>query len=247
MGPASGLGAVKLKAGDVAGATECFQRLVAAHPDDPAAAGGVAEALLRGADSTTALQVANALIQGVPDSAVPLIVHANIQLRDNRTDRAIADCARAIQMNERMINAYTIRGIAYLLDRNYSAALEDFKKVLVLKPDHSYAAMWSWSAWMALGDTEAAKRGLAVAAKKVGHDSWQGNLIRALQGELSPDDLLQLAQNDERRCEAYYYIGERMFADGNTDKAISSFKKCLETNVVYFFEPVLARRHLDAH
>ena len=244
--PRNGLGAVKLNARDFNGAAECFQLVVAEHSDDPMAVAGVVEALLKGTDLTHALQVADVLVERLPESSGPRVIRANIQLHANRGDGAVADCARAIQINNRLAEPYTIRGIVHLLERNYTAAVKDFKKALTLEPGAAYTALWSWSAWMALGEADAAQRELAAAAEKVRRDSWEGNLLRFFQGEQSPDGLLELAQNDERRCEAYYYIGERVLNDGNADEANDWFKKCLEAKVAYFLEPLLARRHLNS-
>ncbi len=244
--PRNGLGVVELKAGNFDGAAECFQRVVAEHSDDPMAVSGVVDALLKGTDLKYALQVADVLVERLPNSSGPRIIRARIQLHANRSDVAVADCTRVIQINDRLAEPYTIRGIAHLLERNYTAAVKDFKQVLTLEPGAAYSALWSWSAWMALGEADAAQRELAAAAENVRRDSWEGNLLRFLQGEGSPDGLLELAQNDERRCEAYYYIGERMLSDGKADEANDWFKKCLETEIVHFVEPLLARRRLNS-
>jgi superkiller protein 3 len=242
--PRNGLGAVKLNARDFDGAADCFHRVITGHPDDSAAS--VVETLLKHTDPASAMQVADILVERLPENPAPLIVRAHVRLHANRGDGAITDCTQAIRMDDSLAEPYTIRGIAHLLERNYTAAVKDLKQALALKPDAVYPALWCWSAWMAVGEADVASHELAAVADNVGRDSWEGNLLRLLRGGESPDDLLEIAQNDERRCEAYYYIGERALGDGNADEANDWFRKCLETRVGYFLEPLLAQGHLDS-
>jgi lipoprotein NlpI len=49
---------------------------------------------------------------------------------------------------------------------------------------------------------------------------------------------------NERRCEAYFYIGEMHLLAGNRLAARECFEKCVETQATTYFEYTLAKAEL---
>ena len=78
---------------------------------------------------------------------------------------------------------------------------------------------------------EVLQRGVASTTAK----PWLRNILRCLQGELAPDQLVRAADptNVEQVCESYYYAGESCLLRGQAAPARKWFEMCLETNLVF--------------
>ena len=50
-------------------------------------------------------------------------------------DQAIADFAKALELNPNYADAYRVRGLAYAYKKEYDQAVADFSKTLELNPD----------------------------------------------------------------------------------------------------------------
>ena len=70
-------------------------------------------------------------------------------------------------------------------------------------------------------------------------EKWLQRILKCLDGELPPDELVDDASgrdNEEHLCEAYYYAGEAHRLSGNDEKARECFEKCVDTDVVLDLE-----------
>jgi lipoprotein NlpI len=60
-------------------------------------------------------------------------------------------------------------------------------------------------------------------------------------GESTPDDCLSEVQSDrktekEQRCKTFYHIGAYYLIEGDNNKAIEYFEKCIATGEIQTFE-----------
>lgn len=79
---------------------------------------------------------------------------------------------------------------------------------------------------------------------------WPRPLIDLLLDKTNVEAVLRAARaggtQEERLCEAYFYIGEKYNADGDSRRAADYYKKALEQGVTESVEDVMARRRLAA-
>ena len=77
---------------------------------------------------------------------------------------------------------------------------------------------------------------------------WPRPLIDWLGDKTDADAVLQAARAGsapaERLCEAYFYMGERYNADGDSKRASEYYKKALEQGITEFVENGMAQRRL---
>src|SRR5438876_487692 len=79
------------------------------------------------------------------------------------SDGAIADINRALNINPKLAAAYASRGSANFLARNWTAALQDYKRFCELSPrSQQYARFGIWMIRSRLGEREAADKELAA-------------------------------------------------------------------------------------
>src|SRR5262245_26266204 len=67
---------------------------------------------------------------------------------------------------------------------------------------------------------------LAVTARS----PWHHTLVKVTLGRTPPEDARAIANSDERRCQAHYYGGARLVAEGNLEAARTQFEAALDTN-----------------
>jgi lipoprotein NlpI len=94
------------------------------------------------------------------------------------------------------------------------------------------------------GMNEQAEAVISEAAKKCDPDKWTYSIIRYLKGDLSGDELLQLATNNDKKTEAYAYIGMDLLLKGKRDEARTHFNWVKEYGNRRFLEYPLALEEL---
>jgi lipoprotein NlpI len=92
----------------------------------------------------------------------------------------------------------------------------------------------------------------AVLASQFGNDQlpgdWPRPLVDMALGRADPDAVIRAAKAAksplESLCEAYFYIGERYYADGDLGRATEFWRKSVEQGVVEFVEHGASRLRL---
>lgn len=67
----------------------------------------------------------------------------------------------------------------------------------------------------------------AMFVKLFSFDPWNVALLKLTLGQSTLEEVLPSAQNEEQRCQAYYYAGARLSTTGQISKASACFEKCL--------------------
>jgi tetratricopeptide (TPR) repeat protein len=115
-------------------------------------------------------------------------------------------------------------------------AAADLAAASKLDPHNGYIALARWSILRARGETSAADAVLRDARREHGEREWIGKLIRAVAGEIDPEALTASLTAPEQRCEACYYVAEKLLADGNVTAAQQWYQKCVKAGALEYFE-----------
>ena len=132
----------------------------------------------------------------------------------------------------------------------YGKSAEAFKLYREQKPNDIYSAIWRFNALRHMRLNP--KPAFAKFAEKLTTKRWPRAVVDFYNGEIRAADCLKKAESDdpkrdnEMKCEAYFYIGEALFLDGQRGKAIKYYEKCLTCHIPEFLETKEAEVRLDA-
>jgi tetratricopeptide (TPR) repeat protein len=139
---------------------------------------------------------------------------------------AIANYTQAISLNANNGTAYFSRALAYLYTGSVSKALADLERESTLQPQYPYMALW-----LEIIDKRAnAASRLTQTTAKLDLTAWPVPIIRLYLGQATPQDTLAAANNPDPKiktnqsCEANFYTGEFLLAQGNKDEATRLFR-----------------------
>ena len=82
-------------------------------------------------------------------------------------------------------------------------------------------------------------------------EQWPYPVYRMFLGTISLEDCVRLAGSTDaeavkgNQCEAYFYIAEKLLADGEDEAARAYFEKCLGTQMTQFLEFRIAQHELE--
>ncbi|MFW9950059.1 MAG: tetratricopeptide repeat protein, partial [Candidatus Thorarchaeota archaeon] len=130
-----------------------------------------------------------------------LIKKAKLEIENNQFEVAIADCNKALELDNRFVKAFFYIGIAYINKKDYASAINFFKKSLDLDAQHSK----SWN-FMGFSYEKQADFDNAIDAYK-----------KAI--EFMPS-----------YAQAYFNMGNAYKYKEQYDKAIESYIKATEIN-----------------
>ncbi|MFX1574362.1 MAG: tetratricopeptide repeat protein [Promethearchaeota archaeon] len=128
-----------------------------------------------------------------------LINKAKLEIENKKLDNAIESCKRAIELDNRFVDAYYYMGISFSKKKSYDAAIENFQKAVDLDKNHI-------NSWSYMGLVYEAKNDFEMALK------FLRNSI-----EIDPEF-----------SEGWYNIGNVNKKIKNYDKAIESYTKATE-------------------
>lgn len=139
------------------------------------------------------------------------------------------------------------RGIALHYAGRHQLALSDLENYYRRDVSDPYRVIWLYLIQREL-DPQAAHDRLNHLIPLV-RQGWGRTLLSYFSGELSASELLRLAgeaehenregdpaDRDERLCEAYFYIGQQLLAEGNKEAAANYFRLAAGTNIFEFVE-----------
>lgn len=169
---------------------------------------------------------------------------AHLEAETGRLKEAQAAYDRALQLHPESSSLHRYRGLTSMQLRQRKRAIEDLTRSIEIDPGDQYARLFLWLLYRRAGNRDQAKRVLSSPEVSTDANRWPATLLRYYAGEISRDDLLTAATDDQKKCEAYYYIGERILLDEDHDPAKAWFAKCVETGVTRFTEHRLARWRL---
>src|SRR4051812_16238894 len=90
-------------------------------------------------DYTGAMSTLDQIIGRDPGNTDALILRCESAFMVKDDDKALSDCTHAIKLTSERADAYFYRGLAYARTDRPFDAVEDFRRVLELNPDHPAA------------------------------------------------------------------------------------------------------------
>lgn len=139
------------------------------------------------------------------------------------------------------------RGIALHYAGRHQLALSDLENYYRRDVSDPYRVIWLYLIQREV-DAQAARDRLDHLLPLV-RQGWGRALLAYFSGELSASELLRQAaeaehenqegdpaDRDERLCEAYFYIGQQLLAEGNNAAAANYFRLAAGTNIFEFVE-----------
>jgi lipoprotein NlpI len=148
--------------------------------------------------------------------------------------------------NEIITQAYSC---AYI-DNDYQKAAELFEKCYKMNPNNLYAPIWRYIALKKIGvNTE---QEFAKFAETINGDNWPIPIIQYYAGKRTKKECLQASiskdknRENEKRCEAYYFIGEFLILNNQKNEGVKLLKKCIECDIQNFREYKAAKLELTS-
>lgn len=152
--------------------------------------------------------------------------------------RALRDFNKTIELNKTHFMAHYDRGMLRFDDKAYEEAKQDFVKANEIRPRDAYVSiMLHLIEWRKPGGGKSANTALAVFRRSLNDEEWSTNLVRMLLGEITPEQCLGEAHDEDakemkrRQCETYYYAGQSYLLRGDIARARRMFEQCRATGV----------------
>jgi len=164
-------------------------------------------------------------------------------------DKAIDSWTRFLELVPNGPDALTARAWTYLYEGGHGReAAADAQRFLNVhgwnRPTSSYLAIMAQLAYREAGMSDEARTILEEAKNKSQSVNWPYSIIRYLNEEISGDELLQLANDNDKKTEAHAYMGMDSMLKGLTDEARTHFRWVKEYGNKRFFEYPLAIEEL---
>ena len=123
--------------------------------------------------------------------------------------------------------------------KNYKEAVKNISKAVSIDPvmPYAYYFLLLCSFKSSKNDFNNAINLIKKNLKYIKNDRWMTALSKFLLGRIDAGELLEIVDDNKGYlCEAYFYIGCRYIFDNNEEKALEFFNKCIDTEVIQFFE-----------
>jgi lipoprotein NlpI len=194
------------------------------------------------------------MIEFKPDMAEAYWIRGIVKAAMGDLDATLGDYNKAIEMNPHLSPAFYSRGCLHYNRHQWTDALSDFERSLKAASKADYARFRILLVRFRLGEQEVAINELKQylnTRKGCAPDDWPAKVGLFLTDQLTETGFLNAAKNadkkkeNERHCEAYFYIGAKQFIKSNKTGAVECFHKCISTGVAHFGEYNSAKAELE--
>lgn len=164
-------------------------------------------------------------------------------------DKAIGSWTKFLEIVPNGPDALTNRSWTYLYEGGHGReAAADARNFLDVhgwqRVTSPYLAIMANLGYREAGMSEEAQAILVEATAKAKTGSWPYSIIRYLKEEVSGDELLQLAADNDKKTEAHAYIGMDLLLKGKNEEARTHFHWVKEYGNKRFFEYALSIEEL---
>jgi tetratricopeptide (TPR) repeat protein len=164
-------------------------------------------------------------------------------------DKAIDSWTRFLELVPNGPDALTARSWTYLYEGGHGReAAADARTFLDTqgwrRATSPYLAIMAHLGYREAGMNEEARAILEEAKNSIQSVNWPYGIIRYLKEEISGDELLQLASDNDKKTEAHAYMGMDLMLRGLSDEARTHFRWVKEYGNKRFFEYPLAIEEL---
>lgn len=224
---------------------EYFHAALEIEPHNDWAVHGVCQALRLSGQHDELFRLVNRLVTETPDLLTAYRWRATEYVRRNDYERALADYTYLLKRGTPDAAMFFSCALTRLLAGGDARdILIDLQSTLNLAPDHGLASLFFWIVAKEAGEERRARHTIVRAVNCLAPEDWYGKIARYYHGELSRQDLLAAADDERRRCEAFYYIAEKIRVEQGSQQAAPWFQKCVELGVTDSWEHRLARWRL---
>ncbi len=240
------LGRLALQSKEFDKALEYLQKALAIDPNDSSAVENLGNVYVAKQEFEPGLKAIAQVRDKMRDPGPALVVQCSIHFHAGEVEAAIKDCNAAIQSDSTRSWPFVQRGLVHFSKGDYNAAIADFTQAIERDSLEVYAHLLHWTAQsrsaQQKGDSAAAMT--SELAERWPKQSWQNHLVAYVAGIIDQDAFLAFATNDDQRCEAYFYIAEKIRSTGGSAAAKEWYQKCVAIHNFHFAEHALARREL---
>ena len=155
-------------------------------------------------------------------------------------DRAIADYDQALRLDPDYASTYYNRGRAHFHRGRFAQAVPDLRRAVAADPGNAYRPIWLYLAQARAG--QGGRTELQDNARRLDLSEWPGPVVRMFLGELGAQAVAGMGeanrtrQDQERRAEAYFYVGQQELMAGHSDQAAAFFRAVVKTGITNFTE-----------
>ena len=161
------------------------------------------------------------------------------RLNQGKPKLAKEDYEKVLQFTKKNPLAYADLGFANFFAKDYKQSAKAFDSALEIDAKMIYLKPWRYASKILSGDMEGSKADTDALSQLEKKDlKWPDRLTLYLMGRVPGEELISSPGDDikgnekalaARKCEAYYFIGQRTFNLGKTEKAKEYFKKAIAT------------------
>jgi tetratricopeptide (TPR) repeat protein len=173
-----------------------------------------------------------------PEFALAYRLRGQAAMYQGRFSEAIADYNVAIARNPDDLIAWDHRAYTRYLAGDFAAAADDFEAVRKKAPQAPRQLAWEYLSLIRAGRIDAAQ---ALATDHLtpaaGRGDWTARVCAFLIGTITSEQLIGVAHASDtttrtpRLCEAHWYIGQKLLADGNKSAAQAHFTQAVGTGM----------------
>lgn len=207
-----------------------------------------AEALVDVDKAADGMKDAQQAVKGSPNHARAYVCRGNVYFGLRDYSRSIADYSKALSLGDTDGHVYYRRGHSRFYSGQLAAATEDFAKAGQANQANMEALLYAelWRVWTQKRLGVAPDAAQVTLAKADPRGEWPRPALAMLHGLLSVDEALAALdrkKGDDREmalAEAYFYVGQHYYAQGDKAKAEEYFRKTREKGVLMYIEHVAA-------
>lgn len=201
-------------------------------------------ALMESGDPATAENEFTASLKTNPNQPMVYSLRGTSKLEQRKLREAITDYTKVVQLDPRNPVARGDLGFAMYFAGYFAEAAQAFGQAMQLDENHRYLTPWRYGALLAADQqAEAAKLAAPSIEKDEDDRDWIDHLMTYLTNKIDEEKLIASVHPTDKnaanaqKCEAYFFIAQRLAAEGNDADAQDRYQKSLDTR----------QRHLSAY
>ena len=110
---------------------------------------------------------------------------------------------------------------------------------------YDYAVLYRYIMLHRLKNSMKADTLLRDRLKMPGINSWTEPIMLFLTGGISEENLMRLANKNWRKCEAFFFLGEKCMINGDMKNAQKHFEECIKTEATNYYEYDMSKGELN--
>ena len=188
-------------------------------------------------DYERAIQDYDEAIRINPEHVNAYYNRGNAYRRTGAYDKAVENYSQVIRLNPKHANGYSSRGMVRFYQGQFASAAADFSKARRFAPDNLHLALL-----LHVAEARAGIQGQAPQtemAHREDLESWPGPILAMLVGKLPEHVILNAdtsSDQPEKRCQAYFYLGQKRLMQQKKSEAAEMFRQAVATQASTLFE-----------